>query len=191
MLIKREVLDKIKSGEISLQFRRWRRRTVKAGGTLKTAVGVLQIGEITPIAADDVTEADARRAGFSSVAEFHIWLDTMKPGELDRIEVSYKGEDPRVALRDSTALSDADVAGLRAALEKIDAGAKTGWSAEVLRLIADNEGVLAETLALWTGEDKAVFKTRVRKLKELGLTESLETGYRISPRGKALLARLG
>jgi hypothetical protein len=31
----------------------------------------------------------------------------------------------------------------------------------------------------------------VRKLKELGLTESLEVGYRLSPRGRALLARLG
>ena len=92
MLIKLEVLEKIKSGEITLQFRRWRRRTVKAGGTLKTRVGVLQIGEITPVRAEDVTDADAKRAGFRDVPDFLKWLDTMKPGELDRIEVSYKGE---------------------------------------------------------------------------------------------------
>ena len=92
MLIKLEVLEKIKSGEITLQFRRWRRRTVKAGGTLKTKVGVLQIGSITPIGPDDVGDADARRAGFRDSAEFLQWLDTMKPGELDRIEVGYKGE---------------------------------------------------------------------------------------------------
>ncbi|AEQ51811.1 hypothetical protein [Pelagibacterium halotolerans] len=92
MLIKLEVLEKIKSGEITLQFRRWRRRTVKAGGTLKTKVGVLQIGAITPIRAEDVTDTDARRAGFRDVADFLVWLDTMKQGELDRIEVSYKGE---------------------------------------------------------------------------------------------------
>lgn len=92
MLIKLEVLEKIKAGEITLQFRRWRRRTVKPGGTLKTKVGVLQIGTITPIRAEDVTDADAHRAGFRDVAEFLKWLDTMKPGELDRIEVGYKGE---------------------------------------------------------------------------------------------------
>lgn len=92
MLIKLDVLEKIKSGEITLQFRRWRRRTVKAGGTLKTRVGVLQIGTITPMKAEDVTEADARRAGFRDVADFLQWLDTMKPGELDQIEVGYKGE---------------------------------------------------------------------------------------------------
>ena len=61
MLIKLEVLEKIRSGEITLQFRRWRRRTVRSGGTLKTKVGVLQIGEIIPISAADVTDADARR----------------------------------------------------------------------------------------------------------------------------------
>ena len=92
MLIKLEVLEKIRSGEITLQFRRWRRRTVKPGGTLKTKVGVLQIGAITPISAEAVTEEDARRAGFADTAEFLRWLGTMKPGDLDRIEVSYKGE---------------------------------------------------------------------------------------------------
>lgn len=96
MLIKLEVLEAIKRGDIDLQFRRWKRRSVKAGGTLKTRVGVLSIGAITPISASGVTEVDARRAGFEDVPDFLRWLDTMKPGELDRIEVSYLGEDPRV-----------------------------------------------------------------------------------------------
>jgi hypothetical protein len=95
MLIKREVLEGIKRGEITLQFRRWIRRTVKPGGTLKTAVGVLQIGDIRRIAPEDVTDEDARKAGLVDAAGFRKWLDTMKPGELDRIEVSYQGEDPR------------------------------------------------------------------------------------------------
>jgi hypothetical protein len=94
MLIKLDVLEKIKSGEITLQFRRWRRRTVRPGGTLKTRVGVLSIGAITSTRAEEVTEADARRAGFRDVAAFLGWLDTMKPGELDRIEVGYRGETP-------------------------------------------------------------------------------------------------
>jgi hypothetical protein len=41
------------------------------------------------------------------------------------------------------------------------------------------------------GRERHPFKTDVRKHKELGLTESLEVGYRLSPRGRALLARLG
>lgn len=92
MLIKREILEAIKRGEITLQYRRWRRRSVKAGGTLKTKVGILQIGEITPITVADVTETDARRAGFVDVPDFLKWLETMKPGELDRIEISFLRE---------------------------------------------------------------------------------------------------
>ena len=44
-------------------------------------------------------------------------------------------------------------------------------------------------LAERAGRDTAAFKRDVRALKELGLTESLEVGYRLSPRGTALLAR--
>ncbi|WP_417308721.1 hypothetical protein [Devosia sp.] len=93
MLLKREILEAIKRGEITLQFRRWTRPSVKAGGTLKTKVGLLQIGAMDEMSPDDVTETDARAAGFKDVADFRRWLDTMKQGPLfHRIEVSYLGE---------------------------------------------------------------------------------------------------
>ncbi len=38
------------------------------------------------------------------------------------------------------------------------------------------------------GRERDPFKIDVRKLKNLGLTLSLETGYRLSPRGRAYLA---
>lgn len=38
------------------------------------------------------------------------------------------------------------------------------------------------------GYETKWFKTNVRKLKALGLTESLKVGYRLSPRGRAFLA---
>jgi len=40
------------------------------------------------------------------------------------------------------------------------------------------------------GRETQPFKRDVRKLKELGLTESLERGYQLSPRGQALMGRL-
>jgi hypothetical protein len=41
----------------------------------------------------DVTDADARRAGFRDRADFDAWLAGMKQGPLfHRIEVSYAGE---------------------------------------------------------------------------------------------------
>jgi hypothetical protein len=93
MLLKLELLEKIKAGEVDLVFRRWSRPSVKAGGTLKTKLGLLSIGAITDMDPADVTEADAPRAGFEDVADFRKWLDTMKPGHLfQRIEVGFAGE---------------------------------------------------------------------------------------------------
>ncbi len=92
MLIKREVLEAIKRGEITVQFRRWKRATVRAGGTLKTRVGVLSIGRMDPITVEAVTEEDCRKAGFKDKPDFIKWLATMKDGDLCRIEIGYLGE---------------------------------------------------------------------------------------------------
>lgn len=93
MLIKRDVLEAIVRGEITLQFRRWSRPSVKAGGTLKTKVGLLRIGRMDEISPEAVTEAEARQAGFRDVPEFRKWLGTMKEGPLfHRIEVGFLGE---------------------------------------------------------------------------------------------------
>ncbi len=93
MLLKRDLLEEIKAGKVDLVFRRWNRPTVKAGGTLKTKVGLLAIGSVTDLSAEDVTDADARRAGFADVSDFRRWLATMKEGSLfQRIEVSFLGE---------------------------------------------------------------------------------------------------
>lgn len=189
MLIKHEILQQIRSGAITLQFRRWTRRTVKAGGTLKTRVGVLRIGAITRVAAVDVTDTEARYAGFRDAADFRTWLDTMKPGVLDRIEVSFLGEDPRIALRQDGELAEAELAEIAQALDAMDARSATGpWTALAMDLIARDPGRPAEALARDAGGEKLPFKTRIRKLKALGLTESLDVGYCLSPRGQAVLA---
>ena len=93
MLLKLELLEQIKAGKVDLVFRRWSRPSVKAGGTLKTKLGIMSIGAIDDMDPADVTDADARRAGFKDVADFRKWLDTMKPGHLfQRIAVSFPPE---------------------------------------------------------------------------------------------------
>lgn len=187
VLIKREVLERIRRGEITLQFRRWRRRTVRPGGTLKTKVGVLAIGEIRPVEVAEVTDADARRAGFRDAADLRAWLDSMKPGTLERIEVAFAGEDPRIALRGAGELAPDDLAAVAATLDGYDRRADIGpWTDRFLDLIDRNDARLAEELAAEAGLAKHAFKARVRKLKALGLTESLAVGYRLSPRGRAV-----
>jgi len=189
MLISLQTLEAIKSGEITLQFRRWRRRTVRPGGTLKTRVGILKIGSITPVNAAEVTDEEAGKAGLTDRAGFLKWLDTMKPGELDRIEVSYLGADTRADLRADANLSDGELTGIVATLDRMDeAGTLKDWTGRAMELIARNPGRLAVELAHEMGLEKHPFKSRIRKLKEMGLTESLEVGYRLSPRGEKVHA---
>ena len=188
MLFKRPFLDGIVSGEITAAFRRWTRPTVRAGGTLKTAVGVLAIDSVERVSPESITEAGARRAGYPSRDALMAELDAREQGEIYRIELRYAGPDPRIALRERAELSGEELAALRKKLDRLDGASPVGpWTLAVLRLIGRNPGVRAGDLASQLGQERAAFKVNVRKLKGSGLTESLETGYRLSPRGRALL----
>jgi hypothetical protein len=191
-LIKRAVLDGIVDGRIDLQFRRWRRPTVKNGGTLRTAVGELAVGSVDAITARNITARDAIRAGYASRVELLRDLAKFRAdGQLYRIEVRLAGPDPRVALRQRGELGDEELAEITRRLARYDAASNHGpWTMETLELIERLPATLAADIAATVGREKAPFKTDVRKLKELGLTESLEVGYRLSPRGRAFLERV-
>ena len=75
-------------------------------------------------------------------------------------------------------------------LARIEAARPTPWASRYLQLVADQPGIVSRVLAPPVDADVPPFKRRVRQLKELGLTESLEVGYRLSPRGGAVLERL-
>jgi hypothetical protein len=187
MLLKRACLDAIVRGDVTLAFRRWQRPTVKAGGTLKTTVGVLAIDAVDVVAPAGITAADARQAGFADRAALMAELGT-RDGDTYRIALRYLGADPRIALRQQAKLSAADRAALRARLDRFDQLSKLGpWTGRVLDRIAKEPAILASKLARALGYETAWFKTNVRKLKALGLTESMEVGYRLSPRGRAFL----
>ena len=71
---------------------------------------------------------------------------------------------------------------------RFDRASRRGlWTPATLELIAARPATRAAELAAMLERDTASFKADVRKLKELGLTESLETGYRLSKRGRAYL----
>lgn len=191
MLLKHKTLAGIASGEIDLVFRRWKRATVKTGGTLKTAVGVIAIDAVERVPVSSVKAAAARRAGYATRAELVAALRG-REGDLYRITVRFAGQDPRIALRGTRVRTRKQIDEIQARLDRMDRASKSGsWTVEYLELIAANEGVRAFDLAAGLGMEKKPFKQRVRRLKELGLTESLETGYRLSPRGKSFLAKRG
>jgi hypothetical protein len=187
MLFPRPVLDRIAAGEVTVAFRRWKRPRVRPGTRLRTAVGVLAVEAVDVVEPDTISAADLRRAGFGARDELFAAL-TGREGDLYRVALRYAGPDPRLALREDTTEDQLPEIGAR--LDRIDASSRRGpWTAEVLQAIADRPGVRAAELAADLGRERLAFKADVRKLKELGLTESLVVGYRLSPRGRAVLAR--
>lgn len=191
MLLRRAVLDRVIAGEVDLAFRRWARPTVKTGGTLRTPAGLLRIERVVEVAIDDITPDDARRAGLE-LHELLEFLMAKTDGNVYRVELGGVVPDPRVSLRNDSELTTEDVETLRARLDRLDRFSENGpWTRRYLGLIAANPHVRAQDLADGLGVAKDVFKNDVRKLKDLGLTISHSPGYELSPRGRALLDRIG
>lgn len=187
MLFKRDYLDALAAGHVDLAFRRWDRARVKVGSKLRTSHGVLEVLEVTVVPMSKITAAEAKRAGSATKSELLELLRTRK-GKVHRVQLRLAGEDPRKALRKKARLSRADREEVESRLARLDKASRHGaWTARVLQLIADNPGVRAGDLAPHLDRERLAFKRDVRKLKELGLTESLEVGYRLSPRGKAFV----
>ena len=69
MLIKQKTLKGIVEGRITLAFRRWKRPTVKSGGSLRTSIGVLAIEAVDAVDEKRITNVQAKRAGYSSREE--------------------------------------------------------------------------------------------------------------------------
>jgi hypothetical protein len=191
VLFKRHVLDGLADGTITVVFRRWARPRVHAGSKLRTAVGVLAVEAVDEMDFAGITEGDARRAGFSSRTALLDDLATQRDGRVYRIALHVAGPDPRVELRGRDALTGDELAEVERRLARLDAASRHGaWTKAVLRLIRDRPEVRAGDLAPTRGQETLAFKRDVRKLKELGLTESLEVGYRLSARGRRVLTHL-
>ena len=183
-------LEAIAEGRIDLAFRRWPRPRVKVGGSQRTAIGVIGFDavEITPREA--LTDEEARRAGFDSATQLLGFLDRRSAGDIYRVRLRLIGPDPRVALREAVP-DEQQAANLVRRLARLDRATTHGpWTRQVLEAIAANPERRAGDLAAELGRKRLPFKADVRKLKELGLTESLPIGYRLSARGRAILERL-
>ena len=190
MLLTTQHLEGIASGKIKLAFRKWKKPTVKSGGRLRTHIGVLAIHAVDQISEREISNRDAKLAGFESKADLLLDLK-LRDGLLYRIRLSLAGPDERIRLRTKREISNDEWDGLRQKLKRLDARSTHGpWVIRFLSVVSMNPGVVAAKLASSLALERKWFKDHMRKLKELGLTESLEIGYSISPRGETVLERL-
>lgn len=189
MLIEKRLHEGIRNGSVTVMFRRWKRRQVTAGNVYRTAAGRVVVDEVTEVRPAKVLLRDARAAGYASVAEMiadlrgseedPVFLLRLRPAE---------DEDPRAVLAATAELSTSDVEEITRRLDRLDRASSHGaWTAETLAIIQRRPAVRAGDLAEELGREMLPFKVDVRKLKNLGLTLSLDVGYRLSSRGEAYL----
>ena len=188
MLLNRATAEGIRDGSVTAVFRRWEVPRARPGGTQRTVAGVIRFTSVEPVVGE-LTDEDARSAGLPSAAALRKADRGNRDGRLYRIGVTFDRPDERVSLREQLP-SEADVTAIDDALDRLDRGRRTGpWTREILQLIASRPGVRAPDLAASLDRQTRPFKADVRKLKELGLTHSLEVGYELPARGRAYLDR--
>lgn len=190
LLFQKRFLAGIIDGSITLTFRQWPKPQVKPHGRYRVhPIGVVEVTGIERVRVSDISAADALHAGFDDRDELMAYLKPAARGpfgprtELFRVEMRYGGDGDWVDISRDDKLSEDDIADIDSRLARFDRAKP--WTRETLKLIERYPRVAAAKLAERVKREKLDFKADVVKLKKLGLTQSFEVGYELSPRGKA------
>jgi hypothetical protein len=193
LLFKKPFWEGLQSGRITLTFRRWKSPHVKVGGRYRChPIGVLEVDDVRLVKCRAITASDAERSGFASRKHLLDYLAELGPlapdTEVYRVELHHGGDGDRVGIALDDALDEEAIATITKKLAKMDE--VTPWTAETLAIIERRPLVRAADLATELGREKLELKADIRRLKRLGLTQSFEVGYELSPRGHAYLAAI-
>lgn len=174
--------EEIRAGAVTVSFRNWRRPGAKVGGIYRLrGTGAVEVTGICAVRLAEVGAEDARRAGFADVAALTGYLALAPDSVVTRVDFRLAAAEK---LPRRPALSPQAI---RVKLAKMDQRCAVPWTQRVLALIGENPATRAADLAPTMGWQTQVFKANVRKLKALGLTQSLETGYRLTDLGTGIV----
>lgn len=173
----------ILAGRITVSFRNWKRPHAAVGGVYRLRPsGAVKVTGVRPVRLCDVEADDLRLSGFDSVAEIARFLTLPESANVTRVQFELTDEPAGKPLPD---LSADDVV---TRLQATDRRSTAPWTVGVLALIRAHPATRAGDLAPRMGWDTPAFKANVRKLKRIGLTQSLETGYRLTDLGEQVAA---
>jgi hypothetical protein len=181
-------------GTTTLTFRAWPKAKVKPGGRYRChPIGVLEVDAIERTLVSQISEGDALNAGFSTRRDLIQFLSEKtsveETSEIFRVKFRYVGDGDRVATAVETELDQEALTIIATKLARMDEKAETGrWTARTLAIIRERPRIAASQLAISLKREKLAFKADVVKLKRLGLTQSFEVGYALTPRGEVFLA---
>ena len=183
--------DDLAAGRITLTVRLWTRPQVKVGGRYNVGPVEIEVDDIELVPFGALTDEDVARTGMTDREAVRTRAAHAGPIGDDtlvyRIELRVVGKRRQPAARPADAKTVAEVI---AKLDAMDARSAHGaWTRPTLRLIGNHPGTVSTELAAAVGRPRPEFKADVRKLKALGLTESLEVGYRLTRLGRAVVRR--
>jgi len=187
LLFTDDAIPLIRAGEVTVTWRLWKYAHVKVDKVYKTGYGgTLHIDEVRTVRVADVTHEDAREAGFvdaQALIEFahsHTGTEVSPDTLLYCVRFHYLDEEPKKP--------DLSLEEVTKRLERLDKASTHGpWTVDTLRVIESSPAVAARFLATDLDRPRDDFKIDVRKLKGLGLTISLGTGYMLSELGQTWL----
>ncbi|MCZ6709378.1 MAG: hypothetical protein O7B25_03355, partial [Gammaproteobacteria bacterium] len=184
MQFTKDFKEAIRAGRVSCSFRTWKAPQAKVGGRYNLhPAGAIEVTALRQIRFADADHRQVEQSGFADTEALRAYLNVDDNDLVYLVEFRYLGEvtvrvPPRQKLNAEQGRSLADK------LTRMDRRSSRGpWAHRTLALIYQQPGTRAADLASVLGWDTAPFKVNVRKLKHLGLTLSLDTGYRLTDRG--------
>ena len=107
MLLSQKTLDAIAKGEIDRVYRRWKRPAVVEGTLQRTSHGLVEVIGVRQV---DDGEIEPKAAGYDTTEEVVAGIRPPEPGRnLYEVRVRWAGEDPRLTLRETTELDEAEM----------------------------------------------------------------------------------
>ncbi|MCU1366433.1 MAG: hypothetical protein JWN39_2072, partial [Ilumatobacteraceae bacterium] len=106
MQFTKDAMPGIVDGSITVTFRGWKKAQAKAGGRHRIWGELIEVDDVRAVSASDITDADARRAGSTSVAALLERLGEATAAPIWRVDFHYVGPDDRIALRSTPEMSD-------------------------------------------------------------------------------------
>lgn len=183
----------VADGSITVTIRLWKRPHAKVGGRYAVGSVVVEVDTIELMPFHAITDEDVRDAG--AVDRDALRARAAHAGPIGDDTLVYRIEFHVIGAKSDPKpipVDDDYIATIVVKLDRMDGRSAHGdWTRRVLQLIAGNPGTVSTELAPIAGRTRPEFKTDVRKLKALGLTESLETGYRLTAVGERVLDAAG
>lgn len=190
LTFRREDRSRVADGTITVTYRLWKTAKVRAGKRYRSAMGTLEIEDVTVLPAALIASRDIGLTGLltveaiRSLAGEHTRTAVGPDTLLHRVQFRFLSDVPLTPASPPALDSDA----LSQRLANMDRKSSRGsWTLSVLRLIDATPRVPARVLAADLGWERLDFKAHVRRLKRLGLTISHDVGYELSPLGRRYL----